>query len=154
MAWSAEGIDVLREYLEDGGLLVILNSGHRLKHRYPPLDENEDWSDVNALSQVFGVSFYDGATWSELGRPADHALMDGLEVVSLAESNGLPFTFEGGEALAFASNDPVMALVPFGNAGGEVVVMGDIGILRTNAGTDPRRNLPFWLNLAQYALQR
>ena len=109
---------------------------------------------MNALSQVFGVTFYDGATWGELGRPADHPLMDGLEVVSLAEPNGVPFTFEGGEALAFAYDDPAMALVPYGDAGGEVLVIGDIGILRPNGGTDAPRNLPFWLNLAQYALQR
>ena len=154
VSWSAEEIETLRGYVEDGGLLVILNSRYRLKYAYPPMDENEDWSDMNALSQVFGVTFYDGATWSELGQAGDHRLVEGLETLRLAESNGVPFTYERGESLAFMYGDPVMALVPFGRAGGEVLVIGDLGILRTNGGTDAPRNLPFWINLAQYALQR
>jgi hypothetical protein len=154
VAWGDEEIEVLREYVAEGGLLVILNSRHRLKYGYPPFEKNEDWSDMNALSEVFGVTFYDGAKWGELGRSAEHALTEGLELVSLVESNGVSFTFEGGEPLAFAGNDAVLALVPYGDAGGEVLVIGDIGVIRSNWGTDAPHNLPFWLNLAEYALHR
>jgi hypothetical protein len=154
VAWSDDEIEVLRDYVDEGGLLVILNSAHRLKYGYPPLDENEDWSDMNALSQVFGVTFHAGATWSELGRAADHPLMDGVEVLSLAESNGLPFTFETGEPLAFVADDVVMALLPYGDAGGEVLVVGDLGIFRLVGESSAARNQQFWLNLAEYALER
>jgi hypothetical protein len=154
VSWGAQEIDTLHAYVEEGGLLVILNSRHRLKYAYPPLDENEDWSDMNALSEVFGVTFYDGASWGALGQAGDHRLMQGLETLQLAESNGVPFTYESGEALAFAYGDPLMALVPHGDEGGEVLVMGDLGMLRTAGVGDTPRNLQFWINLAEYCVTR
>ncbi|HUV72748.1 MAG TPA: M28 family peptidase [Anaerolineae bacterium] len=154
VSWSAKEIETLRGYVEEGGLLVILNSRYRLKYGYPPMDENEDWSDMNALSQVFGVTFYDGATWGELGRAGDHRLVEGLETLQLAESNGVPFTYESGESLAFMYGDPVMALVPHGDADGEVLVVGDLGMLRNAGDGDAPRNLQFWINLAEYCLER
>jgi len=154
VAWTEQEVEALEQYVADGGLLAILNSRYRLKYGYAPLDENEDWSDVNALAQVFGVTFYDGATWGEIGQAGDHPLVDGLETLRLAESNGVPFTYEEGESLAFMYGDPVMALVPYGENGGEVLVLGDLGLLRSTWDTDPTRNLPLWLNLASYALER
>jgi hypothetical protein len=154
VAWTEEEVDALEQYVADGGLLVILNSRHRLKYSYAPLDENEDWSDMNALAQAFGVTFYDGATWGEIGQAGDHTLVEGLETLRLAESNGVPFTYEEGESLAFMYGDPVMALVPYGEKGGEVLVMGDLGLLRNTYDTDTPRNLQLWLNLASYALER
>jgi len=154
VSWGAEEIETLRAYVEDGGLLVILNSRHRLKYAYPPLDENEDWSDMNALSEVFGVTFYDGAAWGELGQAGDHRLLEGLETLQLAESNGVRFTYESGESLAFMSGDPVMALVPHGDQGGEVLVIGDLGILGNAGFGDTPRNLQFWINLAEYCVAR
>jgi hypothetical protein len=149
--WKEGEIETLEEYVADGGLLVLLNSRYRLKYAYPPFDENEDWSDMNAVAQLFGVTFYDGATWGELASAADHPLVDGIELVGLAESNGVPFTFEAGEALAHAYGDPVMALVPYGEAGGEVLVAGDLGVFRPDNLFDSPRNLQLWVNLAQYA---
>jgi len=154
VAWTEQEIDRLRQYVAGGGLLVILNSRHRLKYGYPPLDENEDWSDMNPLSEVFGVTFYDGATWGEIGQPGDHPLVQGLETLRLAESNGVPFTYQRGDSLAFMYGDPVVALVPYGENGGEVLVFGDLGILRSTWDTDTPRNLQLWLNLARYSLER
>jgi hypothetical protein len=152
--WTDGEIDTLQQYVADGGLLVLLNSRYRLKYAYPPFDGNEDWSDMNALAQLFGVTFYDGATWGELASADDHPLVDGIELVGLAESNGVPFTFQAGEALARAYGDPVMALVPYGEAGGEVLVVGDLGIFRPDTLYDSPRNLQFWVNLAEYAKER
>lgn len=154
VAWTQQEVETLREYVVDGGLLLIPNSRHRLKYGYPPFEENEDWSDMNALAQVFGVTFYDGATWGEIGQPGDHPLVQGLETLRLAESNGVPFTCERGESLAYMYGDPVMALVPYGDLGGEVLVIGDLGILRSNWYPDTSRNLQLWVNLARYALDR
>jgi hypothetical protein len=152
--WTEEEVETLRQYVADGGLLLLPNSRYRLKYGYAPFDENEDWSDMNALAQVFGVTFYDGATWGEIGQPGDHPLVEGLETIRLAESNGVPFTYDKGESLAYMYGDPLMALVPYGDLGGEVLVLGDLGILRSNWDTDPVRNLQFWVNLARYALDR
>ncbi|MDH4207255.1 MAG: M28 family metallopeptidase [Anaerolineae bacterium] len=154
VSWGAEEIDTRGGYAEEGGLLVILNSRHRLKYAYPPLDENEDWSDVNALSEVFGVTFYEGAPWGELGQAGDHRLVQGLETLQLAKSNGVSFTYERGESLALVQGDPAMALVPYGDEGGEVLVMGDLGMLRNAGDGGTPRNLQLWINLAEYCLER
>lgn len=154
VSWSADEIDTLGNYVEEAGLLVIVNSRHRLKYAYPPLDENEDWSDVNALSEVFGVTFHDGATWGGLGQAGDHRLVQGLETLQFAESNGVPFTYESGETLATMYGDPAIALVPYGDEGGEVLVMGDLGMLRNAYDSDAPRNLQLWINLAEYCLER
>jgi hypothetical protein len=154
VAWSPEEIEALRGYVEQGGLLVILNSRYRLKYAYPPLDENEDWSDMNALSEVFGVTFHEGATWGELAQAGDHPLLEGVDILRLAESNGVPFSYRKGESLALMYGDPAMALVPYGQAGGEVLVLGDLSLLRDAGLGDTPANLQFWINLAQYCLER
>lgn len=154
VGWTEEEIGTLRNYVEDGGLLVIVNSRYRLKYGYAPLDENEDWSDMNALADVFGVTFHDAASWGQLASPGDHALVQGVEIIALAESNGVPFTYRMGETLAQAHGDALMALVPCGDQGGEVLVIGDLGMLRPEWGEGVPRNLQLWLNSAEYALER
>jgi hypothetical protein len=154
VSWGEEEIDTLRSYVEEGGLLVILNSRHRLRHTCQPLDENEDWSDMNALSEVFGVTFHEGAAWGVVGQAGDHPLVQGLETLQFAESNGVPFTYERGESLASMYGDPAMALVPYGEKGGEVLVMGDLGMLKNAFDAETPRNLQLWINLAKYCLER
>jgi len=46
----------------------------------------------------------------------------------------------------------VISLVEHGGSGGEVLVLGDIGLLGN--GSDEPTNLPFWMNLARYAETR
>jgi hypothetical protein len=46
---------------------------------------------------------------------------------------------------------PVAALVDYGDAGGQVLALADLGILSASWG-EPN-NLPFWQNLAEYAKQ-
>jgi len=154
VVWTEGEIEILREYVESGGLLVVVNSRYRLKYGYPPLDENEDWADMNALAEVFGIAFLDATAWGELASPGDHSLVQGLQDISLAESNGVLFSYETGETLADVQGDAVMALVPYGDAGGEVLVIGDLGILRAGWGEEMPHNLQLWLNLAEYARER
>jgi len=154
VAWTEQEIEILREYVQDGGLLVVVNSRYRLKYGYPALDDNEDWADTNALAGVFGVTFHDAATWGALASPGDHPLVRGLLDISLAESNAVLFSYETGESLADVHGDAVMALVPHGDAGGEVLVIGDLGIFSAGWGEETPHNLQLWLNLAEYARDR
>jgi hypothetical protein len=154
VAWTGREVEVLQEYVEDGGLLLLVNTAHRLKYGYPPLDQNEDWADMNALAELFGITFLEGTTWGELASPGAHPLVQDVEVISLADSNGVPFSYETGETLAEAQGDVVMALVPSGDEGGEVLVIADLGILRASWAEEVARNLPLWVNLAQYAKNR
>ena len=146
-AWSQEEIDALDTYVAEGGLLVLTNSAHRLK--YWVQDPNEDWSDVNALATRFGVSYQDGTVSSTMAQTTgDHPLMAGISTLQLFEENGVSFTLSEGQVLAQAGGEPVVALVDYGSAGGQVLVLADMGILASGD------NLTFWQNLAGYARSR
>lgn len=150
-AWDEAEIAALTAYVDAGGLLVLTNSGHRLKYTNWIQDPNEDWEDVNALAARFGVTY----TEDELPRslalvPIDHPLVDGVEELELIEQNSRSFQLEAGDVLAHANGVPALALVDRG--AGEVLVLADVGMLNS-AGGEPA-NLPFWLNLARYARSR
>ena len=152
-SWSEEEIAALEHYVAQGGLLVLTNSSHRLKHYNQVQDRNEDWSDVNALADRFGVTFRDGAFSSTQARAkAEHPLVEGITFLALAEGNGVPFSAAKAQVLAEAGGDPAIALVDYGDAGGQVLVLADAGMLGTGYG-EPA-NLPFWQNLARYARSR
>ncbi len=58
-AWNEEEIKALLSYVEQGGLLVLANSAHRILLGLV-FDANEDWGDLNALAEPFGVVFGEG----------------------------------------------------------------------------------------------
>jgi len=150
--WKGEEVEVLRQYVEGGGFLVLTNSAHRLK--YFSLEENEDWLDMNDLAQPFGVEFMPGEISLESAALVKHPLTVGLTRLRLAGGNAMSFTYLNGEDLARAEGKPVVALIPFGNEGGEVLVVGDLSIFDRRPDEGRATNLDFWLNLAEYAQGR
>jgi len=153
--WRGEEIEVLRQYVEGGGFLVLTNSAHRLKYfYYPPFEENEDWSDMNDLAQPFGVEFISGEISLEWAELLKHPLTMGLARLRLVGGNAVPFTYQKGQDLSRAEGKPVVALIPFGNEGGEVLVVGDLTIFDRRPDEGRATNLDFWLNLAEYAKER
>jgi hypothetical protein len=152
-SWSEKEIATLETYVDAGGLLVLTNSAYRLKYGNRPLDPNEDWGDMNALAERFGISYQEGGlsttqAYTEGGSP----LVEGIEVLEMAEANGVPFSLAGASesrVLAQADGEPAVALVDYGQNGGEVLVLADVGILGATWG--PPANLTFWRNLARYA---
>jgi hypothetical protein len=150
-AWSEPELDVLQTYVEEGGFLVVTNSKHRLKYMNYAYEENEDWPDVNALSSRFGVEYVAGdLPGTVVFAQGSGPLLEDVFLLQMVGGNGVPFTMTTGEVLAHISGDPTVALI--GQGAGEVLVLADLGILG-NDGGDPT-NLPFWRNLATYALQR
>jgi hypothetical protein len=148
-SWDPWGVAALEKYVAEGGLLVLTNSGRRLKHYYAPLDSNEDWRDVNELATHFGISYREGRIHTSMAQvEGGHPLMQGVPSLELFEDNGIPFTLAKGEVLAQAGGEPVVALVDYGDAGGQVLVLADVGIL---GSMGELHNLTFWQNLAQYA---
>jgi hypothetical protein len=75
-----------------------------------------------------------------------------VQTLSLAQDNGVVFRADRGQTLAQVGREPAAALVDHGDAGGQVLVLADVGILG-NGGDEPA-NLGFWLNLARYAQSR
>ncbi len=150
-AWSQDEIDALEAYVSGGGLLLLTNSAHRLKYNNRVEDPNEDWGDINALAERFGVSYQAGTLFATDARTeGNHPLVQSVSSLQLAEENGVPFTLDAGQVLAQADGEPIVALLDHGN--GQVLVLADVGILASDGGAPD--NLSFWLNLADYARSR
>ena len=155
-AWTQPEIDALQAYVAEGGLLVLATSRQRLKYGLQVFDTNEDWGDANALASRFGVTFQEGAIDSGVAQTeGDHALVKGISNLEFDQRNSAPFVLaEGvdGQVLARAAGEPAVELVEYGDAGGQILVLADVGLL--SAGWSEPRNLPFWQNLARYARSR
>lgn len=155
-SWTRPGIDALQAYVEEGGLLVLTNSRHRLKYGTGGMDPNEDWADANALASGFGIIYQDGVIQADQARTeGDHPLVGGLKMLELGPDNGTPYTLSSGlaaEVLAWVRSDPVVTLLDHGLQGGQVLVLADVGIL-TSGWSEPH-NLRFWQNLARFAHER
>lgn len=109
---------------------------------------------MNDLAQSFGVEFLPGEISLESAELLTHPLTEGLNRLRLAGTNVVPFTYQNGQDLARAGGKSVVALIPFGNQGGEVLVVGDLGIFDRRRDEERAANLDFWLNLAEYARER
>jgi hypothetical protein len=153
--WSAGEIDLLVNYVESGGLLILTNSARRLFFE-EIFDENEDWDKVNPLAETFGVS-YEGEPFSKtMARVAsDHPLTEDLSYIFMKRDNGLPISLQEGQMLAGVEEQAALALVEYGEAGGQVLVMSDLGMLDLyDFGRSEIDNFDFLLNLARYARER
>jgi hypothetical protein len=146
-AWTEAEVDLLEDWVRDGGLLVLTNSARRLKYVNYSYEENEDWEDVNDLAERFGVEFAAGGIGDTTATiTGNHSLVAGMPSLELVEDNGVRFTAPEGEELARAGAQAVAFLVAAGS--GEVLVLADLGILGAPGGQAP--NLEFWRNLAEY----
>jgi hypothetical protein len=151
--WSDKEIESLVTYVEQGGLLVLTNSANRIQLFGLVFDANEDWQDANALSEYFRVVYEEGTLPSASARiQREHPLMERQSSLTLIHNNGVPFTMQTGETLAEVDGTPAVGLVDYGEAGGQVLVLADVGILGF-AGFEPpeRDNFYFLRNLARYA---
>ena len=73
----------------------------------------------------------------------------------MVANNGLPLILPGGTVLAQAQGQPAVALVDYGEAGGQVLALSDLGLLDLyNPGEGGRDNLAFLRNLARYVRGR
>jgi len=155
-AWSEQEIESLVTYVEEGGLLVLTNSARRFWLGSTILDVNEDWPDANALSEHFGVVFEDGTlSASSVQTRQEHPLMEDQPSLILVSGNAVPFTMQTGDILAESGIHPVVGLVGYGTADGQVLVLADVGILSFTDSAPPEGdNLPFLRALARYARTR
>ncbi len=152
-AWTTYEVDLLENWVRDGGLLIITNSARRLKYVNYAYEDNEDWEDANLLAERFGVSF----TFGHLGLldstadvVSNHELVAGIGDLQLGDDNAVRFSAADFEVLARVGVYPVVALANAGD--GEVLVLADLGILGAPGGQAP--NLDFWRNLAEYVTGR
>ena len=152
-AWSREEIAVIEQYVAEGGLLVLTNSANRLKSYNRVLDPNEDAADANDLAGRVGITFEGGTlTASSAEVAGSSALVQGIMRLAMAQGNGVRFGLAAttdGDAVAETGGELAAVLIPYGDAGGEVLVLADVGILGSS-GEPTLTNLPFWRNLAHW----
>lgn len=150
--WTAEEVAALVDYVDGGGLLVLANSARRVVFGRV-FDPNEDWDAANALAGPFGIAFTGGA-WpvSTTRIQEEHALTRGVGMLTTLPDNAVPFTMTEGLVLAATGGEPAAGLVGYGEAGGEVLVLADVGMLNLAAFVPPATdNLGLLRNLAAYA---
>lgn len=153
--WRADEIDLLVTYVEQGGLLVLTNSANRLFFGEVS-DVNEDWEKINALAAPFGVSYESDPLPLTAARVASaHPLTERLSGLRLIANNGLPIKLQAGETLAELGGQAALGLVDYGGAGGQVMVLSDLGSLDLYDSRDHERdNFAFLRNLARYVRDR
>jgi len=152
--WSEDEVQAIEDYVARGGLLVLANSTHRLKFSNYMVDDNEDWRSLNALSERFGISYRFGTVYETLFwvEKNSHPLVERVSYMKLLPGNSVPIRLEEGQVLAWAEGKIVIALVDYGDAGGQVLALADASLLGNGAGMP--RSLKLWQNLAEYARSR
>jgi hypothetical protein len=148
--WSQGELDALKAYVDAGGLLVVTNSdiGHIMT--VPISDPNEDRLDINLLLESFGVAFEKATYNAEMADAAvSNDLTRNAETLMTYGTYGVTFVMDEGQVLYNSHGQPIVALVESGKHGGQVLVIGDLGLLIDNdSGVN---NLQFLRNLAAYA---
>ncbi len=153
--WSTDEIDRLVAYVEQGGLMILTNSARRLFFDEAP-DTNEDWEKVNALAAPFGIS-YESVPFPRTRAliVSEHPLTEGLSSLVMIANNCLPINLQTGETLAEMEGQTALGLVDYGGAGGQVLVLSDLGSLDLyDFGRREKDNFTFLRNLARYAANR
>jgi len=145
----------LLDYVEAGGLLVVAASASRVVFGLV-FDDNEDWADMNALVEQFGVVYEEGGFSSSRARvDVAHPVLDGVSSLALMPDNALAFSVERGEVLAAIGEAHVAAIVDYGDAGGQVLVLADVALLGLQGpAPEEPKNLDFLRSLAHYAANR
>ncbi len=153
--WRADETDLLVTYVEQGGFLVLTNSARRLFFG-EVADVNEDWEKVNALAVPFGVSYEEEAfPVSDARVTSAHPLAGSSIGLRMLANSGLPISLRAGETLAVVGEQTALGLVDYGSAGGQVLVLSDLGSLDLyDFRHGERDNFTFLRNLARYARDR
>jgi hypothetical protein len=151
--WSDAELTLLASYVANGGLLVVTNSECNYVIRRCADDSNENIRSLNDFLAPMGVRFrlggFGGDDDNTARSVAEHPLTENAGYLTFYEGQGVRFSMEVGMELFRAAGSPIVGLVEYGDKGGQVLVIADLGILQADAlGA---RNLEFLKNIARYA---
>ncbi len=151
--WSPAELEVLKAYVDAGGLLVITNSQYAHIMTLLGFEPNEDKLDLNGFLEPFGVVFQEATFSAEVAEAASsHGLTEKAGALLTYGDGGVAFTLAAGEVLYTSDGQPIVALIEHGEKGGQLLVIGDLGLLIDNGNSGD--NLQFLKNLAEYAVDR
>ena len=83
---------------------------------------------------------------------AEHPLTENATYLACYDGNAVPFRMENGLELIRYAGSPLVGSVDYGDQGGQVLVIADIGILQ--ADSNGAKNFEFLKNIAHYASSR
>ena len=150
--WSEAEFNLLNNYVENGGFLIVTNSSNSFASTRPLNDINEDTLDFNPLLKQFGLEFEDGAMAAQVAAPANnHPLTNGVNYLNMY-GVGVPLNLDSGEKLFEAYGKPLIAIADYGEYGGEVLIVADISLLFDSSWDG--NNMAFIKNFSRYASTR
>ena len=125
--WTSSEAAILNDYVAGGGKLLVVNSAHRLKFFNLVTESNEDWADLNTITNQWGVNFtsFVVADTSVIVKPVD--LLKNLRSININPANAVVFTAESGDVLAESNNGAHIAHLEIG--AGAVIVLSDLSML-------------------------
>lgn len=153
--WSESEIAVLRGYVEDGGLLVVINSANGYASTLNLSSPNLSARSANALLEPMGIRFMFGGLGSDDSAVSisDHPLTSNSNYLTLQGGNTVAFSMKNGQALFLAvSRRPLVGLVDYGKHGGQILVIAEVGLVQTSTGG--AKNIQFVKNIAHFASTR
>jgi hypothetical protein len=151
--WSDAELALLESYVAEGGLLVLSNSTCNYIIKRCADDPNEDIRLLNGWLEQIGVRFMVGGFGGDAdntARPAaEHPLTENARYLTFYAGPGVPFSMKTGTELYRVAGSPMVGLVEYGDRGGQVLVIADLGILQGDS--QGARNIEFLKNIARYA---
>jgi hypothetical protein len=153
-SWSGSELTLLDDYVARGGFLLVINSAFNYSMKRRLNEKNEDARALNPFLKPMGIAFKFGDTGSgNIARVvSDHPLVANAAYLSLYGDNAVPFSMKTGLELIQAPSSPLVGLVDYGNRHGQVLVIGDLGLLQ--ADDIGAKNIQFLQNIAHYAMTR
>lgn len=154
--WTSEQADIIEGYVNDGGFLMIVNSFRRYGTFNEAHEINEDWSDLNILTERYGVTFMEQRPVGNIAPATSTPLFDNIEGLEFGNDSAVLFSLDNARGISMLTDTSglsLMAGLEHGDNGGLILVLGDFGMLRSQSegqGATPT-NLRFWLNLIQFA---
>jgi hypothetical protein len=152
-SWTADELQAMQSYVEDGGLLVVSNSFYNLAMNRLLTESNEDSRALNDWLKPYGAAFALGSIQASLAKArGDHPLTHNAAYLKMIGDNGVPIRLTAGQILAQADGRTVLALLDSGSAGGQVLLVADLTLLQDMGRGG--KNLTLLQNLARYAWER
>lgn len=151
--WSDAEFKLLDSYVAQGGFLVVTHSKCGYAAKFCLDDANEDTRSFNPLLEPMGVKFKVigfGSSTSDIALSAvEHPLTANAKYLTFYEGKGVRFGMDTGTVLFQADGYPIVGLVDYGDQGGQVLVIADLGILQIDF--QGPKNMEFVKNIAAYA---
>ncbi len=152
-AWLPGELDALQAYAEGGGLLVITNSSGLMGYTLEGWEGNEDFSDMQAVADLFGVTLNSRIASGTSGEVVvQHPILQGLTRLVAENSSGYSFSLSTGQVIVQSGSEALVASIPVSNNNGEVLFFSSLSFFIDRYFD--ARNVPLLINLAGYGISR